>query len=204
MPKSKTEKFIDRMAAMFGPPFKDTNAEVADIFMRRLAQFDEATLEAVSESFILNRPYKTWPMPAEILNACRDEVARKEREGKPKLYNVSDDPWDLRRTRHADRLIMSDLGVQAANGGWLDALWHFCRKNERLPHGKEIDRVFQTAERQMSSNEQSVEKVISDEGWNEKSADVRRSLIELHEKMSAKAKERVERVLAWDQNRKAA
>jgi hypothetical protein len=41
-----------------------------------------------------------------------------------------------------DRMMRSDVGRRAARGGWIVALWDFCRRNERLPQVQaEMDEI---------------------------------------------------------------
>ena len=46
----------------------------------------------------------------------------------------------------AHELKHTDVGRQAAREGWIVAFWHFCRRNQRVPAGREIDQCRQDSE----------------------------------------------------------
>ena len=114
-------EFVERLSKVFGPAYKDGSGETAETLMKHLAPYSKH-LEAVAERIILTRKYHTWPMPVEILTHCRDAAAAAEpaRRLKPK-----EDDWFPGQCVEADRLVCCSLGVEAAEGGWLDDLWHF-------------------------------------------------------------------------------
>ena len=193
---SKTENFIERMSGVFGPP----NGELGRVMAAHLMSFDEQILTATAEQFILTRKWKTWPMPVEIIAACKNEVVK---ASPPPSRKREDYPWDEFRCKRADHLIEGDLGVQAAEGGWLGELWDFCRVNERKPDQHEVKRICDAAERHMVSNQRSLETVLDDAKWSKKTASVRASLLGLVEKRQQVSEERRERVLAWAKQRAA-
>lgn len=198
----KVETFIKRMQAIFGPPYKDATGEVIGILAKKLQSFPEDVLNAAVEHLALSREFKSWPMPVEIIAACKAQQA--------KLYPVISQPkpdpmaeWSDAHCRKADELIQCKLGVEAAEGGWLDALWEFCRKQQRLPEGqKELDAVFKDAERQYAKMQSAMARLEDHKGWSKGSMGLRTSLAELAEKMTQTSQRR--HALVMKQRRAAA
>ena len=116
----KITTFFEKMQPLFGPPYKDMTGALAVVLSKGLQRFDEDTLVAAAEHFVLTREFKTWPMPKEIIAACKvQDALRHPTPPKPKPI----DYWTDERCEKADRLILCDLGVEAMEGGWLDELW---------------------------------------------------------------------------------
>ena len=189
---NKIEKFFDRLQAFFGEPYKDADGEAVALLAKHLAPYDEAILLAVAEHFVLTRRFKSWPMPVEIIQACRTEQVRRN---PPKHRAPKVDYWATERLLIADKIVQGQLGLQAAEGGWLDELWHFGRKHQRLPEGPEIDRAYAEAQQNAKRREKSFKRIESDKGWQKGSYALRRSLLELFENMQAHSRRREDKVL---------
>jgi len=194
----KTERFIERMAGVFGPP----NGELGRVLAEHLAPFPPEVLTAIAEHFILTRKWKTWPMPVEVLGAAKDEAAKRAAETNAGSFRKrKDDVWAEFRCVRADALIESGIGTQAAEQGWLDALWNFCRCHERLPDRHEEQALRRTVLARDTQAEHSVHAVIDDANWTPKAAGVRAALLGLHEQMQQVAEARARRVAAWADRR---
>lgn len=192
---SKTERFIERMAGVFGPP----NGELASVLARHLAPFKPEILSAAAEHFILTRKWKTWPMPVEILRAAKDASARASPQPleRRKVEAWKENPWAEMRCVRADALIESGIGVRAAEEGWLEALWNFCRRHERLPDRHEAKALRKTADAREAKTERAVASVIDDGRWTPKATGVRAALLGLHEQMRQVGDARMRRVADW-------
>jgi len=169
-----------------------------------LAPFAPEVLTSVAENFILTRKWKTWPMPVEILGACKDEAARRAAETNAASFRKrKDDVWAGFRCVRADALIESGIGMQAAEQGWLDALWNFARVHERLPDRHEAQALRRTASGRETQTERSVHAVIDDAKWTPKAAGIRAALLGLHEQMRQVTDARRRRVADWAESNAA-
>lgn len=136
------------------PPFRwDEVQEQAwtDLMVRELAAFKPAVLERGFQEMVRKRKETRIPTPAECIAACTEAMRWMEMEtdeGKlPGLREHTSDEWSTERCRLAYDLIKSGMGKQAAQEEpcWILALWHFCRRNQRLPAGPEIEQCKRTA-----------------------------------------------------------
>lgn len=199
MMAASVQEFIGKMSAFFGPPYKNAEDDlIMPVLTKHLAEFDEAVLDGAFEHLLMTHKFKTWPMPKEIIAAC-NLVKFKLR---PEPQAIDDNPWSDERIRLADLLIKCDLGIQAAEGGWLDELWRFCRETQRLPEGeKEVDRVFKQAEKNLNRFNRGKKRVINDRGWKKSGYPLRTACLKLAESMQEQWKRREEMVLAWADKR---
>jgi hypothetical protein len=93
--------------------------------------------------------------PAAAVQKAFDEDAG---EGARK---VGGDPWTAERVEEADRLIQSDVGVRAAQEGWIIALHDWCRENRELPG---VDRAAKIRAAALQRAEQRAEWARTAEG----------------------------------------
>ena len=149
--------FADTMITRF-PPFRQwedyQEKAWADDLVTELSSFSAEAIERAQREIIRNRK-KTDPRPpmvSECIAACveaRNWLEREKSGGKlPAMRDdTTGDSWSTERQRLAYDLIKSSLGRQAANDDpcWISSLWTFCRKNQRLPQGQEIDRCKREA-----------------------------------------------------------
>lgn len=141
------DKFTRRLMNVFGEP-KTTDlgaylAELANI----LGGYSDAELQEAATLLMRAAKYRTWPLPAEMLEAAksaRRELLAKGRETKP-AENHNPDPWSEQAKAAADKLINSDLGRKAAHEGWIGGLYSFCRQHRRLPHPREQHTLIENA-----------------------------------------------------------
>lgn len=192
--KVEIKAFISKMEGLFGAPYKDAEGEVVSILAKYLQPFDKEILDAVAEHFAMTREFKTWPMPKEIITACKAELTRRNPSPpRPaKIDYLSDE-----RIEKADKLILSSLGVQACEGGWLDELWDFCRRKERLPEPHEIDAICRDADRHYQKFDAALNRINNDKGWGKKATPLRNKLADLAERIKEYSKRREDRVREW-------
>jgi len=137
--------FVDSVLQIW-PPFRwDEVQEKAwtQLMVRNLSGFSPAVLDRAFQDMVGKRKETRIPTPAECIQACVEAKRWTEtEENAGKLSIARSDPrdeWSTERCRLAHDLKHSPLGKQAAEEGWIISFWHFCRRNQRLPAGPEID-----------------------------------------------------------------
>lgn len=141
-------KFITDLAMHFSPPRFDQEHErqawQKSIAMELRGSSPEV-LERAARSIIQTRKNRYFPLVAECRQAVREaaELARLEGhlETMPALRQSLGDEWSTERVKLAYELIKSGMGKQAAKDApcWINNLWHFCRKQQRLPDRQEAE-----------------------------------------------------------------
>jgi hypothetical protein len=139
--------FIEALLAHY--PVRYDSEEREDAWVNSitvaLRQYPADLLNEVAQDIIRTRKYRNFPLLSEILDKCEAIEARREHiaraQALPEMRKSAGDEWSSERVKFAYDLIKSGMGKQAAGDSpcWILALWHFCRKNQRLPAGKEID-----------------------------------------------------------------
>lgn len=132
------EDFIDAIR-FFGEPDIKQGVEKSIIlapYVHELAKYEGETLAAALKLIMIRREYRNFPLLSECLAFCAE--AEKGKNGKlvPMEAVISS---GNRKT--AQTLVLENryLARQAADEGWLHALWDFCRVNQRRPDADEID-----------------------------------------------------------------
>jgi len=145
---TQTNELLVRLGVMYGrPDSTDPKAFIAE-YARQLHEFVPSELTVATDLLLKSREQKTtWPSVKECLDACR--AARglaRAKSAPPRQWEQEAHPeWSPQRRQLANALITSDMGLRAAEEGWIGALWDFCRNHQRLPHGREISKVKETA-----------------------------------------------------------
>jgi hypothetical protein len=141
-------KFITELSMHFSPPrFEKDHERQAwqKSIMMELHGSAPEVLERAARLIIQNRKNRYFPLIAECRQAVRDaaEEARfdKHVETLPGLRQAIGDDWSSERVRLAYELIKCGMGKEAAQGNppWVLALWHFCRRFQRLPDGRRYE-----------------------------------------------------------------
>lgn len=142
------DDFVDLMMMQFDLPkaVRDDDEKQAGFFSdydEALSDFTSHELQHAAKLLKTTRTSRTFPVIADCLEACkhaRDALqppVQKRRQERGVLPE-----WTDERQKEATRLIQQgEMGKQAAEEGWLIALWDFCRKNERLPNSFEAKRI---------------------------------------------------------------
>lgn len=63
-------KFVERLAAVFGPPKTENLQEFAREYARALADFSADELRAAGDGILHSRRFSAWPTIAECTEAC--------------------------------------------------------------------------------------------------------------------------------------
>lgn len=135
-------KFITDLAMHFSPPRFDQEHERQawqKSIMMELHGSSPEVLERAARLIIQTRKNRYFPLVAECRQATREAAEEIRFEGGlqilPELRPSFGDEWTAERVKLAYDLIKSGMGKQAAkdNPSWVLALWHFCRRFQRLP-----------------------------------------------------------------------
>ncbi len=111
--------------------------------LEEFARYDDALLARVAKQIRLRRTYRTMPLVGEISKAIH-ELLPQPKPTVSKGFDV-DPEWTEEAIRRADRMILSQMGIDAAAGGWLIGLHDWYRGHHEMPPGHEIARMKVTA-----------------------------------------------------------
>jgi len=140
------KKFIMTVSAFF-PRQKFAGEEAKEALWLRsmgemLGGYSPDVLAAAAETIVKTRDPKDgtmFPKPAECIAACdaaKKLLAHRETPLLAKPDKV--DAWSDDRLALAFDLVNGEMGRRAAREGWVSILYHFARKNMRLPQPPEI------------------------------------------------------------------
>lgn len=138
------QPITDRLMGVLGPPahVEDPAPFLAEL--ERVAKAYTAECQELAGDMVLAATKQTWwpslGVIADALNAAQDRLFAKRHDAGPKYPD-----WAPSRLSNANRIIRSPMGRQAAEEGWIGALWDFARVEERLPHGSELARCKRIA-----------------------------------------------------------
>lgn len=142
------DDFIEPMLMQFDLPkaVRDDNEKQAGFFSdydEALEEFTSHELQHAAKLLKTTRTSRTYPTIADCLEACKQAHDALQPPVKKRRQEQGTPPeWTDERQRQANRLISSsEIGKEAADEGWLYALWDFCRKNERLPNRFEAQKI---------------------------------------------------------------
>lgn len=130
-----SNKLVQRMCLMFGPPETDQPAEWFAEMDRLLKGYGVAELDKAADIVLRTHKGTRFPSISEMLSACAD--AREDTRPRERPMDVFPD-WTPEAIKKADELIQCKLGQRAADEGWVFALHTFCRKKGRLPLTNEV------------------------------------------------------------------
>lgn len=143
--------FVANVRVHFNPD--QMTAEQESTWVKSLARsvgkFPPDVIKAAAQHIIKTRKYKTFPLPADIIDACqsieKSKLATELSKTLPQL-KVVDETWTAERLRAAYELCRSDLGRKAAREGWALRLWNFYRVELRNPSPIEMSRLSREAQ----------------------------------------------------------
>ena len=156
MSREAIAEFADTMLTRF-PPFRQwedyQEKAWADDLVAELAGFSTEVIGRAQREIIRTRKpsQPRPPMVSECIAACveaRRWLEAQENEKRlPELRVAAGDEWSKERCNLAYDLIKCGMGREAAQDDpcWILALWHFCRKHQRVPDGREIDQCKRNA-----------------------------------------------------------
>lgn len=154
MSTAAVSKFITDIAMHYPKKHETRAAEKAWLqsMAAHLRGYSDLVLARAAQTILDHRKERFFPLPSECKDAC--EAARQAMEAVelahdlPALRSSLGDEWSTERVKLAYDLVKSGMGKQAArdNPCWILGLWHFCRKNQRLPEAREVDKIRRDAE----------------------------------------------------------
>lgn len=122
--------------AEFGKPDPASSAEVIPISYMASKYREISAQLGIGESrdFLMAfgrfcRKYRRVP----FIDEARDLLRSRGDAGR--------DAFSTARVAAADGMLVSDLGLEAADGDWIIGLWDFCRENQRYPSRAEVERI---------------------------------------------------------------
>ena len=128
---------------------------------RTLSGFSDEVLAQAAQKILTTRHPKRdgafFPKPAECSDICVEIQRWSKASETPLLAKPNPNDWSDERLSMAFDLLKGEMGRRAAREGWVSALYHFCRKNVRLPNADEIGGCIASAknvERIMAEIEQ--------------------------------------------------
>lgn len=128
--------WIARLRTLYGEPDTDNLEAYLNEFREVFEGYADAVMDKAVSRLRIERKFKTWPTIGEFkkcADACLGDVQR------PTRVPWGHDPtWSKECVKQAYALIKSPMGVRAGEEGWILAMWHFCRENQRVPRGSEI------------------------------------------------------------------
>lgn len=144
-PVKPAVKFAQTILQLF-PPFRwepDQEERWMEIMARETSGFSDAVLDRAL-SIMVRRKDHRMPTPGECINACIEAKRWAEKDKQASeltdLHPSAGLEWSTERKRLAYELCKgTTLGKEAAKDGWVQAMWDFCRRHQRLPVGHEIE-----------------------------------------------------------------
>jgi hypothetical protein len=132
-----TNRMLARLGVIYGTPESHDPAAYLVEVGKMLAKYSDRTLDAAADLLLSRHRSMRFPTPAQCVGACEDvleiEAGKQPTETAPKHPE-----WSAEAIAIADRLIVSDLGRQAADEGWITQLHDHCRNARRLPTARQI------------------------------------------------------------------
>lgn len=148
------ELFVRPMTGFFQDPpgsnpllFFDA---LCDDFSREIPYATAHQFKEAVRWFRQNRKSRTFPTIAECVEAVKSQpIAPADAlPAHARSPIEKENPWSSERERLADNLLRgTELGRQAAAGGWIMPLWDWVRVNKRMPNDRELRQVEASAEK---------------------------------------------------------
>jgi hypothetical protein len=133
-----SNQLLNRLVIVFGMPESiDPPAYLSEI-ARLLRAYSHAELDKAADLLVrefVPTARKPWPTPNEVCIAAADA---RDILTPPKTADDKHPAWSDSAMSFADKAIVSDLGREAADNGWIGALHDFYRHNKRQPNAAEI------------------------------------------------------------------
>lgn len=143
--------FVEAVIQIWPPYRWDEVQEQAwtELMVRELSGFKPIVLERGFQEMVRRRKESKIPTPAECIAACTEAkrwVDMEQESNKLPEFRTPQGEFSTERWRLAHELKRTPLGRQAAQDGWIVSFVHFCRRNQRLPAGAEIDQCKRDSE----------------------------------------------------------
>jgi len=136
---------ISRLANIYGPPDCANPEAYRDEVARMIRGFSTTEQDAAGDLLLKSHRGRTFPTPHEIVSACEEARKAATPLGRTVTTPSQYRGWSSEDMAIADRLIVCDLGREAADNGWSLGLHDFCRYAHRLPNAHEQARIIREA-----------------------------------------------------------
>lgn len=131
-----SNKLLTRLGVMYGVPDTEDPAAWLAEMERMTKAYSETELDKAADLIMRRHRGRYFPAVSEIVCACAD--AREDVNPAKPVDKAKWPEWEPEAIKKADELICGEMGREAASEGWISGLHDFCRKNGRLPHGREV------------------------------------------------------------------
>lgn len=138
--------FIALMTDHLGEPDVDDLARFEESYVRALAGFSTAEQQNIADR-VLSTPRRRWPSVGECRNIGSDLRAVTQ----VPTYEPSDTERMIADHARTLGLLVSEIGVAAAQNGWIGPLWEFVSAHDRLPQTHELRALIVRAEQQRAA-----------------------------------------------------
>ncbi len=132
-----SNSLLNRLAVIYGAPDSEDPGAYLNEVAKLLKGFSEVELLKAGDSLLSAHKGRSWPTPAQCVEACMASRGKTVHTPEGPKYPE----WSREAISAANKLVMSDIGRQAADQGWILALHDFCRKERRLPNETEQHRI---------------------------------------------------------------
>lgn len=132
-------RILQRLCIVYGKPDSADPVAYLEEVSKLLKGYSDSVQDAAADLVIRTHRFRTFPTPSDIVTACEDVLSTTTGKDHPehRMFNPYPD-WSPEAIRIADGLMNSQIGREAARGGWSLGLHDFCRKTGRLPTQREI------------------------------------------------------------------
>ncbi|MEW5705119.1 MAG: hypothetical protein AB1781_11135 [Pseudomonadota bacterium] len=136
---------ISRLSNVYGPPDCANPAAYLEEVARLVRGFSTAEQDKAGDVLLRGHRGRQFPTPHEIVAACEEARKAGAPVGVIRSAPFQHPGWAHEDIAIADRLIVSEIGREAADNGWSLGLHDFCRYNHRLPNVHEKARIIREA-----------------------------------------------------------
>lgn len=143
-------KFIMLVEVHFPRPKFNGDEDREALWMRSMREiltgYRADVLNQAAAQIIRTRDPKkhggVFPKPFECKEVCNEIAEQLERKETPLLPKAEKgESWSDDRLALAFDLVNGEMGRRAAREGWISSLYHFARKNMRLPQPDEVKAI---------------------------------------------------------------
>lgn len=132
-------RLISRLIHAYGmPDLENPDAWLVEA-EAQLVGMPDVVLDKAASAII--RTAKRFPSIAAMVDACNDVLGAEPKKPEKNKYPE----WSKEARACADKLVVSEIGQQAAAEGWSLSLHDFCRVQRRLPNAYEVSRLKRQA-----------------------------------------------------------
>ena len=133
--------FIEPILSVLPAQKADNFKGMVETYVKVLEEFSDEALEMAAQTMIRTMSFKSMPMPAECLKACREAqetlALRRHRDASKRKKTRVQVAWTDDDAKRADELFASHWGERAVDDGVELALWDFLVQRKQWPNNNE-------------------------------------------------------------------